>query len=87
MIDTRTDQTDDRPPRIALAHDWLCGLRGGEKVLEHLARLVAAEYVSARLYVLFDDGNPIGSAVDGLPRRVARLGRLPWASARARRWL
>ena len=87
MIDTRTDQTDDRPPRIALAHDWLCGLRGGEKVLENLARLVAAEYAPARLYVLFDDGNPIGSAVDELPRRVARLGRLPWASARARRWL
>ncbi|MBP1634361.1 MAG: glycosyl transferase group 1, partial [Acidobacteria bacterium] len=32
----------DRPegaPRVALVHDWLTGMRGGEKVLEALCEL------------------------------------------------
>ncbi len=35
-------------PRIVLAHDWLTGMRGGEKCLEVLCR----EWPSAPLYTL-----------------------------------
>src|SRR6185503_5806808 len=39
-------------PRVALAHDWLVGLRGGEWVLDRLARL----FGPTDLYTLVNDG-------------------------------
>ena len=36
------------PPRVALVHDWLTGMRGGEKVLEVLCEL----YPDAALFTL-----------------------------------
>ena len=36
------------PPRVALVHDWLTGMRGGEKVLEAICEL----YPEAPLYTL-----------------------------------
>lgn len=41
--------------RIALAHDWLVGYRGGEAVLEHIARVVHRHYEVAGLYTMFED--------------------------------
>ena len=41
--------------RIALAHDWLVGLRGGEWVLDRLARL----FGPTDLYTLVSDGRPL----------------------------
>src|SRR3982751_6452051 len=75
-----------RPLRIALAHDWLCGLRGGELVLDRLAALVVREHDAAGLFVMFDDGRPLSPVVDSLPHAVSRVGRLPGAT-RMRRWL
>lgn len=76
--------------RIALAHDWLCGRRGGEAVLERLALLVEREHECAGLYVMFDDGRPLSPAVDRLRARglIAswRHGRGALAR-RARRWM
>lgn len=37
------------PPRVALVHDWLTGMRGGEKVLESIARI----FPDAPIYTLF----------------------------------
>jgi len=31
--------TVPRPPRVALVHDWLTGMRGGEKVIELIGSL------------------------------------------------
>jgi glycosyltransferase involved in cell wall biosynthesis len=75
-----------RPARIALAHDWLVGYRGGEGVLDCLARLVSDAYTPGRLYAIFDDGRPLTPAIDALPHRVSLLNRTPMAT-RARRWL
>jgi glycosyltransferase involved in cell wall biosynthesis len=76
--------------RIALAHDWLCGRRGGEAVLERIAAIVLARYDPAGLFVMFDDGCSIGPAVDALRDArqvsVSDLGRFPGA-VRLRRWL
>ncbi len=74
-------------PRIILAHDWLCGLRGGERVLDALARLLPHVGEVVGLYTMFDDGRPLTPAIDALPKTVATLGRLPLASAGLRRWL
>ncbi len=76
--------------RIALAHDWLCGFRGGEQVLERLARLVLDRFELAGLYAMFDDGRPLAPAIDTLRSRcgvtASAINRWP-ASDRARRWL
>lgn len=76
-----------RTPRIVLAHDWLCGYRGGEAVLDRLARLVTQRYDAAALMVMFHDRRPMPSAIDAIPKRVSRLGQLPGASGSLRRWL
>lgn len=73
-------------PRIALAHDWLVGYRGGEGVLDCLARLVSTEFRPGGLYTLFDDTRPLTPAIDALPHRVSLLNRAP-AAKKARRWL
>ncbi|MBX3384359.1 MAG: glycosyltransferase [Phycisphaeraceae bacterium] len=77
------------PPRarIALAHDWLCGLRGGEHVLDAIARTLSPDHDLAALLVMFDDGRPLTPAIDALPKIVSRLGRLPGASTALRRHL
>ncbi|MCB9845224.1 MAG: glycosyltransferase [Phycisphaeraceae bacterium] len=75
-----------RPLRIALAHDWLVALRGGERVLDAIAETVAADHRISALYVMFDAHTASTPEVDLLRREVSRLGRLPGAN-RARRWL
>jgi glycosyltransferase involved in cell wall biosynthesis len=82
MID-HTQDSNPRP-RIALAHDWLCGFRGGEAVLERIAKLAGEVGEIDRLYTMFDEGRSLAPAIDSLPREVSSLRRLP---ARARRWL
>jgi glycosyltransferase involved in cell wall biosynthesis len=88
MVDQPADTPapNQRRLRIALAHDWLCGVRGGEHVLERIAGLILREHESAGLYLMFDDGRPIGPAVDAVHKVVTRLGRRPWSN-RLRRWL
>ena len=64
--------------RVALVHDWLTGLRGGERVLEQLCLL----HPSARIYTLVHEPGSVGpiiarheivaSFLDRLPRRVYR---------------
>lgn len=71
-------------PRVALAHDWLVGMRGGELVLDRLARLVRDHHHPAHLYCMFDSGQPHTPAIDALGKHASFLNRLP---ARARRWL
>ncbi len=77
-------------PRVAVAHDWLCGYRGGEAVLERIAALVEREFESAGLLVMFDDGGGLSPTVDawrgrGLVRATG-IGRSR-TGLRARRWL
>ena len=46
-------------PRIVLAHDWLVGLRGGEFVLDRLARL----FGPTDIYTLVSNSNPLTEAI------------------------
>src|SRR5690606_7317367 len=66
------------------AHDWLCGYRGGEAVLERTAALCTQTGRVDRLYTMFDDRRPLSPTVDAIPHTVSPLNRLP---AGARRWL
>jgi len=67
--------------RIALAHDWLVGLRGGELVLDRLARLAGPTV----LYTLVADGRPLTPAIDACRVVTSPLQRLPGAARGGRR--
>ena len=69
--------------RVALVHDWLTGMRGGEKVLEALFAL----YPQAELFTLVHKRGSVSPAIEG--RRVHRsiVDRLPLAATRYREYL
>lgn len=73
--------------RIALAHDWLCGYRGGEGVLERLIALVRRHHQLAGLYVMFDDRRPVSKLIDATQRTTSRYSDYPFAATRLRRLL
>ncbi len=75
MIDNNTTR------RIALAHDWLVGLRGGEFVLDRLARL----FGPTDLYTLVSNGEPLTDAISACDIKTSHLQKLPGASGRMRR--
>ncbi len=86
MVDPPGDE--DRPPPVVpadvvLAHDWLVGMRGGERVLERLA----ARFGPTDLMLLVDDGRPHAPAIDACPRHVSPLQRIPGGAGRLRRHL
>lgn len=76
--------------RVALAHDWLCGFRGGEAVLERIAGIVRSRFEPAGLFVMFDDGHPIAPNIDAVRAdagvHASSLSRIP-GSRRLRRWM
>jgi glycosyltransferase involved in cell wall biosynthesis len=68
--------------RVALVHDWLFGMRGGEKVLEELCRMFPA----AEIFTLFHRRGSVSPTVERRPIHVSVLGRLPKVH-RYYRWL
>ncbi len=76
MIDHSTNR------RIVLAHDWIVGFRGGEWVLDRLARL----FGPTDLYVLVDDGRGLSPAIDACHTITSPLQHLPGAAGRLRRF-
>lgn len=78
--------TRTRRARIALAHDWLVAMRGGELVLDRIARIARDEHTPANLYTLFNSGIKLTDAIDAFPRVASRLNKLPM-SGKLRRWM
>jgi glycosyltransferase involved in cell wall biosynthesis len=60
-------------PRIALVHDWLTGMRGGEKVLEVLCRM----YPSADLFTLLHVPDSVSPTIERMKPRTSFLQHLP----------
>lgn len=65
----------DGGPRVVLVHDWLTGMRGGEKCLEVLCR----RWPHARLLTLLHRPGSVSPAIEALRRRTSFLDRLPGA--------
>lgn len=61
------------PPRVALVHDWLTGMRGGEKVLEAIAEL----FPGAPIYTLFHFPGSVSAAIESHPIVPSFLNRAP----------
>jgi len=66
---------------IALAHDWLVGMRGGEQVLDRLARL----FGPTELYTLVRDHSPMSEAISACRVVTSPLQRFPGAPGVLRR--
>ena len=60
-------------PKIVLVHDWLTGMRGGEKALE----LLCETYPSADLITLFHVPGSVSPVIERLRPRTSVLQKLP----------
>jgi glycosyltransferase involved in cell wall biosynthesis len=67
--------------KVALVHDWLTGMRGGEKVLERLALM----FPDAPIHTLVWNRGSVSAAIESHPIRTSFLQRMP-AVATHYRW-
>jgi glycosyltransferase involved in cell wall biosynthesis len=68
---------------VALVHDWLTGMRGGEKVLEAIAEL----YPGATLHTLLHVRGSVSAPLEQLPERRSFVQWLPSAARHYRQYL
>ena len=61
------------PPRVALAHDWLTGMRGGERVLEAICEL----FPDAARFALLHVPGSVSPRIEARPVRTSFIQRLP----------
>ena len=66
--------------RLALVHDWLTGMRGGEKALAVLCE----RFPDAELFTLISIPGRMTPAIARLPTHVSWLQRLPAAETKYR---
>lgn len=71
------------PSRTALVHDWLTGMRGGEKVLESLAEI----FPDAPLYTLFHFPGSVSETLERHPIHTSFLQKAPGIRRHYRRYL
>jgi glycosyltransferase involved in cell wall biosynthesis len=69
--------------RLALVHDWLTGMRGGEKCLEVLCRA----FPDASLYTLIHRRGALSPAIERMAIRTSPLQRIPGVFRHYRRLL
>jgi glycosyltransferase involved in cell wall biosynthesis len=69
--------------RVGLAHDWLTGMRGGEKVLELLCR----RFPEAPLWTLIHNPDTVSPAIANRPIHTSLLQGLPFANKKYRLYL
>lgn len=60
-------------PRLVLVHDWLTGMRGGEKCLEVMCR----QFPDAQLFTLLHRRGSVSSAIERLQPRTSFLQQFP----------
>ena len=70
-------------PRIALVHDWLTGMRGGERALEVLAE----RFPEATLFTLVHVRGSVAPAIERLPIRTSFVQHLPLVKRYYRNYL
>jgi glycosyltransferase involved in cell wall biosynthesis len=68
---------------VVLVHDWLAGMRGGEKVLAELCAL----FPEAPVYTLVRREGSVAAAIEAHPIRTSFLQRLPFARSHYRYYL
>jgi len=69
--------------KVALVHDWLTGMRGGEKVLEVLCEL----FPKADLYTIVYIPGKLSSTIENMKIKKSFIQKLPFAKKIYRRYL
>ncbi len=69
--------------KVALVHDWLTGMRGGERCLEQLCRL----FPEAHLYTLFHFKGTVDPVIESHPIETSFLQRFPFVKGHYRSYL
>jgi glycosyltransferase involved in cell wall biosynthesis len=69
--------------RVALVHDWLTGMRGGEKVLEVLCEL----FPNATLFTLLHNRGAMSPTVERMKIQTSFIDRLPFKAQHYRNYL
>jgi glycosyltransferase involved in cell wall biosynthesis len=69
--------------RVAIIHDWLTGMRGGEKCLESLCRLLPG----APIFTLLHNRGSVSPLIESHSIHASFVGRLPFAARHYRRYL
>ncbi len=69
--------------RVGLVHDWLTGMRGGERVLEALVAL----HPGAEIHTLVHVPGSVARSLEARPIRTSFVQHLPGAPARFRHYL
>ncbi len=76
-------QAHPRELKVALVHDWLTGMRGGEKVLEAIASL----FPRAPIYTLLHLRGSVSPELESHPIHTSFLQRAPGIAKHYRRYL
>jgi glycosyltransferase involved in cell wall biosynthesis len=69
--------------RTAVVHDWLTGMRGGERVLEEILSLVP----EPTIFTLFHFPGSVSARIESCPIRTSFLQRAPGLRGHYRTWL
>jgi len=69
--------------KVALVHDWLTGMRGGEKCLEVFCEM----FPDARLFTLLHVRGTVSSTIEKMDIRTSPLQKLPLAASHYRYYL
>ena len=70
-------------PRVALVHDWLTGMRGGEKVLEVLCEM----YPQSDIFTLVHVPGSVSAVIEAHRIRTSWLQHVPLAARYYRQYL
>ena len=70
-------------PRVALVHDWLTGMRGGEKVLLELCRM----FPQASVHTMVWNRGSVHPEIETRVAQVSFLNRLPGIASGYRNYL
>ena len=73
----------DRPLRVALVHDWLTGMRGGEKCLEVMCEL----FPDAPIYTLLHVKGAMSPLIESKTIHTSFLQRFPFVEQKYRMYL
>lgn len=69
--------------RVALAHDWLTGMRGGEKCLEILCRI----FPDAEIHTLLHRRGSLSQTIENMRIKTSPLQMIPGIDRHYRHWL
>ena len=70
-------------PRVSVVHDWLLGMRGGERCLEGILELFA----DPRVHTLFHEPGSVSSSIEAHPIQSSPLSRFAITRRRHRLFL